>query len=505
MKKKIIIICAFIILAALCVLGSCSIGGDRGGSPTLEASPQPEVTPAPVTELAIVANEAELAALDNDYPDLKKLDLSGSSCYEAIMEYIAAHPDVEVSYTVSLGGSEHPCDSAALTLNPGDYDSAALISNLAYLPKLENLQLNNTTLTLEQYNELSAAYPNIAMEYTVDIQGSIYGPGTTEIKLNALSSADVESVAAKLALLPAVESVDLGASSLSPTDVALIRDGAPTAAIDYPFVLFGRNVNALDTNIVFDEVDIGDAGEAELRAALELLADGSRVCFDMCGFSNEVMASIRDDFPNHKVVWRVFFGEYFSMLTDEETVRAIFDLYDGTTEDLKYCTEVKYMDIGHNTELTEVDFISYMTKLEICIMSGSPFTNTSVFANCPNLEWLELVYCPYVTDISALEGLPSLKYLNLTYTQVDDISMLGSDVPLERFFYANSPLTAEQKAEFEAMHPDCWCTYEGFEYGYGWRYDNEGLNQFSECYLKLREVFRYHENYYNTKNWQPKA
>jgi len=127
----------------------------------------------------------------------------------------------------------------------------------------------------------------------------------------------------------------------------------------------------------------------------------------------------------------------------------------------------------------------------------------SVFANCPNLEWLELVYCPNVSDISSLEGLPSLKYLNLTYTQVTDVSMLGSDVPLERFFYANPKLTTEQIAELEEKHPDCWFTYEGFEYGHGWRYENAGLSEFSDCYLKLREVFRYHENYYNTKNWTP--
>ncbi len=498
MKKKLCL-CIFAVFMALCLLASC-------GKTEPAPAPTPEPTPEPVTELAIVVTEAELASLDSEYPDLKKLDLSGSTCYEDIEAYIASHPGVEVSYTVSLGGdiaSAYPTDTTAITLNPGMYDPASLMSNLAYLPALTSHHPNDTSLDLEQLAELSLVYPNIAIEYTVDIGGDVYGPGTIEMKLNGLSSADVEVASAKLALLPALESIDLSKSSLKPAEVALIRDAAPAAAIDYTFELFGREVNTLETDIVFDEVEIGDEGEAAVRESLDILPLGARLCFDDCGFSNEVMASIRDDYPEHKVVWRVYFGEYFSMLTDEETVRAIFDLYDGTTENLKYCTEVKYMDIGHNTELTEVDFIAYMPKLEICIMSGSPFSNTSVFANCPNLEWLELVYCPNVSDISALEGLPSLKYLNLTFTQVTDISMLGSDVPLERFFYAHPKLSTEQIAEFEAMHPDCWCTYDGFEYGYGWRYDDPGTGIFSEPYLKLREVFRYEENYYNTKNWQP--
>lgn len=504
MKKKLSLCIIAVMLLSLCLLSAC---GEK--EPEVTPTPTPEPTPEPITELAIVVSEDELASLDKEYPELEKLDLSGSTCYDAIEEYIAAHPEVEVTYYIDLGGSVQIPNTEidgtiVLDYSEGVYEYELLLQNASRFPALETMNFENTLLSAEQIGQLAETYPEIAITYSIQIQSSVYPHDTTAIELSApISAPDFELLAAKLALLPALESIDLSKSTLSPAEVALIRDAAPTAAIDYSFDFLGRESNTLETDILFDEVEIGDEGEAAVRAALDILPDGARVCFDMCGFSNEVMASIRDDYPNHKVVWRVFFGEYFSMLTDEETVRAIFDLYDGTTENLKYCTEVKYMDIGHNTELTEVDFIAYMPKLEICIMSGSPFSNMSVFANCPNLEWLELVYCPNVSDISSLEGLPSLKYLNLTYTQVTDISMLGSDVPLERFFYANPKLSAEQIVEFEETHPDCWCTYDGFEYGYGWRYENEGLSEFSECYLKLREVFRYSENYYNTKNWQP--
>lgn len=500
--KKNFFLCALAVLMALCLLAGC---GDA--EPAATPTPTPEPTPEPITELAIVVTEAELASLDSEYPDLEKLDLSGSDCYDAIEEYIAAHPDVEVTYTVDFGAgtsfdNKRVYESTGLGLVDVAYDYELLLQNASRFPKLESISLPETSLSKEQIDALIKAYPDVNIYYTLKIGDLEFGPETTAIDLNSLRSEAIDD-AAKLALLPALESIDLSKSTLTPSEVALIRAAAPNAAIDYAFTLFGREVNTLDTDIVFDMEPIGDEGEAAVREALDILPNGARVCFDDCGFSNDVLASIRDDYPNHKVVWRVYFGEYFSMLTDEETVRAIFDLYDGTTENLKYCTEVKYMDIGHNTELTEVDFIAYMTKLEIVIMSGSPFSDMSVFANCPNLEWLELVYCPNVSDVSSLKDLKNLKYLNLTYTQVTDISMLGSEVPLERFFYANPKLTAEQIAEFEELHPDCWCTYEGFEYGYGWRYENEGLSVFSDCYLKLREVFRYGENYYNTKNWQP--
>ena len=57
-------------------------------------------------ELALVITEADFAQLE-EYPNLKKLDLTGSTCYDAIEDYIASHPEVEVTYTVALAGKEY--------------------------------------------------------------------------------------------------------------------------------------------------------------------------------------------------------------------------------------------------------------------------------------------------------------------------------------------------------------------------------------------------------------
>ena len=145
MKKFLCLAAALVLLFAMAACGN--------SEPQPTPTPAPEPTPEPITELAIVVDEAGLAALDSEYPELKKLDLSGSSCYAAIEEYIASHPSVAVSYTVSLGGSEHEPAATALTLNPGDYDAAALMTNLAYLPDLESLLLPETTLSVEQLAE----------------------------------------------------------------------------------------------------------------------------------------------------------------------------------------------------------------------------------------------------------------------------------------------------------------------------------------------------------------
>ena len=45
--------------------------------------------------LTVVVTEDTIGELEG-YPNLQKLDLTGSTCYKAILEYMEAHPETEV-------------------------------------------------------------------------------------------------------------------------------------------------------------------------------------------------------------------------------------------------------------------------------------------------------------------------------------------------------------------------------------------------------------------------
>ena len=72
MKKKLSLLLAAVL--CVCLMAAC---GKSESAP----EPTPTPTPEPITELAIVVSEAELMKLDSEYPELEKLDLTGSSCY----------------------------------------------------------------------------------------------------------------------------------------------------------------------------------------------------------------------------------------------------------------------------------------------------------------------------------------------------------------------------------------------------------------------------------------
>ena len=134
---------------------------------------------------------------------------------------------------------------------------------------------------------------------------------------------------------------------------------------------------------------------------------------------------------------------------------------------------------------------SNMPDLEILILSGSPITDISSLAGATKLEWLELTFCDYLVDISVLKNLTSLRFLNIGYTDVADISSI-QDLPLERFHALRTKVPTEDFKAYIESHPDCWTTYKGSRqpYGKGWRYDDAGYT-FFEYYAKMRDIFEY--------------
>lgn len=479
------------------------------------AAPRETVPPAPITlpvathpaqtedpnalveDLAIVLSEGEMYLL-NQFPNLKTLDLTGSTCYEAILKYMDQHPQVAVTYTVDLGGITVPGDSAALTLSAGQFDHATLLENLAYLPALTTLTLETPDLTGQEVRQLSQCYPDITLDYTVELLGRSYGLDTTELDLTSMATTAVAEVEVKLGLLTNLTQVRLG-GNLTLEQVARLQDACPNATFRYTFSLYGRTLSTTDTEVIFKNYSIGNAGVDKLRQALAVLDNCQRFVLDNCKLDYQVLADLREEFRNGpKVVWRVYFGvdNRYNALTDQETIRAVYNVTDDTCGPLKYCEGAKYVDLGHNEQLTDLSWAGNMPELEVLIASGCAAKDLNGFGSCKKLTWLELAYCAKLTDVEGLIGCESLAYLNLSYTNVTSYAALDG-LPLQRFVCLSPKASSEERNIFKQIHPesDCLTVFSGHTnpYGYGWRYDDNGKT-FNEYYKTvIREAFQYDE------------
>ena len=441
-------------------------------------------------------SDEDIEVLVAYFPKLKKVDASQCGDYAMLEKLQERLPDVEVNYTVSLGGKSFAPDSVELALEPGDYDLDTLNENLQYLPQLAAVTFLRTELTLEQIEQLRTDFPGITFHVTVSLLGQEYGEDTTELDLSAMASEQVTEAAGKLPMLPALEKIILtdaeGNSQLPKEDVKTLQEAVPNVVIDYSFDFFGTKLSTAEEEVHIKNVKIGDEGESEVRAALDLLPDCKRFVLENCQISNEVMAKLRDDYRDRtKVVWRVSFGKG-SSLTDAQILRAVYDLVDTNCANLTYLEDVRFMDIGHNEFLKESSFISGMKSLEYVIISGSMISDLKPFANCKNLKVLEAAFCEYIYSAEGLEGCESLERLNISYTHITDLSPLDNLnlVNLCAMYEGKSRVPQEEQERFQALKPDCKMTFVGSQpYGSAWRYDDN--NDPLEWYSTIRKVFRY--------------
>ena len=464
--------------------------------PTAPEETEATIDPSLQAEsLTVVLEAGQLYTLDY-YPNLKTVDLSGSTCYSAILDFAGKRPHLDITYDVSMGATQISSKADTAVLKCGLFDYDLLMENLQYLPNLTSLTLVDMDLTAEQLTALREAYPQISLDYSVDLFGSDMGLDTTELDLSAMGSSDVEEACQKLGQMANLTDVTLS-SSLSFEDVDKLQSAAPHIRFHYSFSLLGKTVSTGDEEIIYKNQKFGDEEEAEIRKALKILDHTSRFVLDNCGFSNEKLAKLREDFRDGpKVIWRVWFGKEnrYTTLTDDDTIRAVYNVTDDTCGPMKYLEDVKYMDIGHNEFLSDLSFIGYMPNLEVLIASESAVKELTGFDNCKKLTWLELAYCYKLENIDALAGCDGLKYLNISYSKVTSFEPLDG-LKLERFVYLKPKASTKEQNTFTTIHPkgECITVFYGYSmpYSYGWRYDDNGKTMFWYYKDVIRKVFEY--------------
>ncbi len=492
MKKKILI-------TALAAVLAVSLWGCADETPDLTKDPDASISEVNrgILQLTAVVTEDTIASLE-DYPDLRKADLTGSTCYAAIADYIARHPEVEVIYTVDLGGSVIRNDSTALRLVGGTYDPAKLVERLAYLPKVTDLVLPDTTLSGEQMAALKEKYPNVAVDYSILFNGKEVELTATEVDLSGMPSSKVAEYAAKLSLLDDLKTVELmaadGTCSLNLSEVAALKKAVPEARFHYAFEFFGTKLTSDDTTVSLKAAPIGTENAQAVRDLLAVMNGCTQLVLDECGIDNETMASIRSEHPQTEVVWRVKVGDR-SWLTNVTTLKAVGKVDNAGAAAFKYLTSVKYIDMAQNTALTDISFVTSMEGLEIAIFSNSAVMDLSPLASCKKLEYLELANCKKLSDLSPLASCTALKYLNLGHSAVKDLSVLKK-LPLELLSYVNSGLSADAFSGLSGK-----VTYAPLSdakadaYGKGWRYNDD--NSYTASFKKVREVFGYDQEVQN--------
>jgi len=350
--------------------------------------------------------------------------------------------------------------------------------------------------------------PTPTPEPEIRILGTVYPKDAAVVDLKGLHDADAAETAKQLKRLPGLRQISIGNELETPLawdSLKLLHDAAPQAVIDYAFTIFDRPFNLSDEVMDLKYIPMEDEGAlvGKVAACMTRLRT---LDMDSCRVPNEAMARLRDSLPNVEVIWRINFAQGYTARTNVEKILASMpgqagELVHNNVQNLKYCTKLKYLDLGHNNYLDTIDFIRYMPDLEVFIVGMSFVEDFSPIAYCPKLEYVEAM-STRLHDLTPFENLHNLRHLNICFNfAVTDITPLyGLD--LERLWIGqHDPVPPEQIAKYRELHPNCVVNDTTpdptEEY---WRFaehgDEMGNQRYDPRYELLRQQMGYDEEAY---------
>ena len=230
-------------------------------------------------------------------------------------------------------------------------------------------------------------------------------------------------------------------------------------AEDANVVIAGRTLSSLMPVLDFNNCKISDY-EA---FAIELSQFPCLTRVELCGsnLSNEQMEGLQNLYPNVKFVWNLRLGNYWTVRTDQVAFTTNKgpgpDLTSADVEQLKYCTDMVALDIGHNA-VKDVSFLNYMPKLRILILVDNRVSDLTPVASCKDLVYLETFVNP-IRDITPLTNLVNLIDVNISYNRFTDITPILHKPRLERLFVTHCGLSQVQLDQLKAEYPNAQIEY----------------------------------------------
>lgn len=293
--------------------------------------------------------------------------------------------------------------------------------------------------------------------------GKSYPENAESADFTGMTDAEAGEAAEILAKLPGLKELSLGNDKDNPLSwdsISLMHEAAPQAVMDYDFTLYGKDFNLSDESMDIKWIQIDDEG-ALVKQITACMNNLTYLDMDSCGVSDESMAQIRDSLPNAEVVWRIWFGDYYTARTNVEKILASMpgkagELIHDNVMDLQYCTKLKYLDLGHNNYLDTIEFIRSMPELEVLIVGMTFVEDFSPVADCPKLEYVEAM-TSRLHDLTPFAELKNLRHLNVCYNfALTDISPLYGLTELERLYIGwHCPVDPAQVEEMRRCAPNC--------------------------------------------------
>lgn len=394
--------------------------------------------PADITELDLSGAPLEDVDALAQFTQLKMLDVRNTGITGETYDRLQAMlPECEILWTPMFQGRAYPADTTTLT-------AAELTgtegTELTYFPKLTHLDATGCR-EYDALVNLMAQHPKLQVDYVVELNGQVLSRDTTEAAFSDISGEDLELA---LKLLPELKNLALTGELPAAEKTAELLKQYPQVQFDWEVEICGKAVSADTVELDLSGIAVEDVTRIEEK--LGYLPRLETVIMCDCGVSNEEMDALNRRHGEIRFLWNVTLGPYITVRTDLKAfISRPYKCYlnDEWAYNLRYCTEMVCLDLGHN-KITHCEFVAFMPDLKYLILADTEVSDLTPLTGLKNLVFLEVFLTP-VTDYSPLATLTALEDLNICYTQGKDGAPLMQMTWLKRLWWSSCRMSKEDR------------------------------------------------------------
>ena len=363
------------------------------------------------------------------FSKLTAVHAEGCTDYENLMHLRQSLPNVELTYTVSLGGTDY--DQSAQLVELSDFTGED-VTKLSYLPSLATVIVSGGDA--QNLSQAQSYCQQAGIAFLVRLGNELVETSATNLTVEDVTDGEL----GLLGCLPNLRQLHLVNPQAEPETVFALDTTYPNIQTTWEIRIGEASFQSTDTEIDLSQVVVTDLADVEQK--MEYLPNAETLIFGLCGIDNpnwgnsraknlavceienEALSEYRDRVRDkYKVVWTVRLGPSIALRTDKDNFMpnhfGVGQFFDDYTVNLKYCEDMVCLDLGHMTMHT-IDFVTYMPKLKYLILAWSEVQYIEPIRTCKNLIWLELDNS-CIRDYSPLVDCTALEDLNIGKTFCD--------------------------------------------------------------------------------------
>ncbi len=396
------------------------------------------------------------------FPNLQVIHAEECTDYVCLAQVWKQCPQVDVRYTVPIGGQEYAPDAAVVT--PTSLTQTD-VQNLSCLPNLQKVD-GTGCRDFVILRQLKRDHPEWDVQYITSLAGTEFTPTTRSLELNG---AAYEELSVGLSAMPELKTLTIHAPNATGDELLQLREEYPGVEIHWDLEVFGQTFPDDATEVDISSQPIESIDQAKQIAAR--FPNLTKLIVNSVGIDNEDMAAYREEVrSDYKVVWTIYFSDKCKARTDDTYFMPIkqgeYYFLESYTHDLRYCEDMVCIDLGHHP-IENIDFVAYMPHLKYLVVAWTKLEQITAISNCKELIYLEIDH-NIIHDYTPLLGCTALEDLNIgdPHYKVDVTPV--TQMTWLKNLWAQDRSYKDKMALKEAL-PDTNVVISGTPAGQGWR------------------------------------